>query len=578
MRKVKIKLFCLKSFKNIGLFKKIVGPAIKHIKQFRHLEMCYGPCLIYLLEQCCNNIESIELLYGEEMEEKDLEVLYSKISGLKRLDQREQSNDQKNFGITQYQADLECYKDSELFISFLSNKLTEIDISDYGLTSNGLAEIAQKCPQLQKLNVVSDISEVLDDDIVHLSEKCSFLTHFGICSELITDLAVQKLAENCRLLTYLDLDNCENITDKSLAAIAVSCQLLKQLILNECVEITDNGIIAISKSCLHLESIDVSSCINVGNLSILALATNNQRLKSVICDDCRDISDVAVTNLLANCKNLSLLEARGTNVTENVISHCTKDCTSLEMHHWDGDGRGGSIEKSNVKYQHRTLNKINLHFTISANSCLMAAYMAPDLVQLALHYVECLQDKKLMAIIDLCAHKLESVVILGCMELTSESRSYLVKRCKQLIAVDLDRVTDEIMMEIAEHLPQLSSLKLINCNELTDASIIRIAHKCSQLRVFSTTKCYSLTDLSLVQIVKHCPSLHTLKLRHSTLFTSSLLDALEMYSTKLKRLYLEPSSGGLSHQEMLNLSLHILILIELWIFLMMNKNNHCNFH
>jgi hypothetical protein len=60
----------------------------------------------------------------------------------------------------------------------------------------------------------------------------------------VTDTGVIALAENCKLLSKVDLQDCNKVTDTGVTALAKNCNLLSMVDLQGCRQLTDKGLIA----------------------------------------------------------------------------------------------------------------------------------------------------------------------------------------------------------------------------------------------------------------------------------------------------------------------------------------------
>lgn len=122
------------------------------------------------------------------------------------------------------------------------NRIKNLNVRATGLTSFGIACMAERCPLLKHLNI-SKLSRVDDSAIIVLSECCPYLESFmaNDCFS-ITDEGLIRLSTRCRCLTTLSLASSkiktdawggrfEQYTDDSIEAVLGCCKKLKTLIL-----------------------------------------------------------------------------------------------------------------------------------------------------------------------------------------------------------------------------------------------------------------------------------------------------------------------------------------------------------
>jgi len=98
-------------------------------------------------------------------------------------------------------------------------------------------------------------------------------------------------------LEMLNLDGCQKISDASLVAIAENCPLLSDLDLSKCM-ITDCGIAALANANqLNLQILSVSRCSSITDKSLLALGKLGQTLGGLNLQHCNAIS-ISTVDLL----------------------------------------------------------------------------------------------------------------------------------------------------------------------------------------------------------------------------------------------------------------------------------------
>ncbi|KAF3944282.1 hypothetical protein CMV_029236 [Castanea mollissima] len=179
-----------------------------------------------------------------------------------------------------------------------------------GFGNASLAVLGKLCPQLQHLDL-SGLQEITDAGFLPMLESCEaglVKVNLSGCVNL-TDKVVSSLAEmHGWTLEMLNLDGCQKISDASLVAIAENCPLLSDLDLSKCM-ITDCGIAALANANqLNLQILSVSRCYLITDKSLLALGKLGQTLVGLNLQHCNAIS-ISTVDLLVEqlwrCDTLS---------------------------------------------------------------------------------------------------------------------------------------------------------------------------------------------------------------------------------------------------------------------------------
>ncbi|KAG6591573.1 EIN3-binding F-box protein 1, partial [Cucurbita argyrosperma subsp. sororia] len=190
---------------------------------------------------------------------------------------------------------------SELPISASSGSLRSLTIRNcYGFGNRNLALLGKLCPQLQNV----DFGGLVGID------ECGFLAWLQNCqSSLVkmdvsgcvnlTDKVVSSIIERYgSTLEMLNLDGCSNITDASLTSIANNCQLLSDLDVSKC-SITDSGIASLARAKqLSLQVFSVAGCSSVSDKCLADLIKLGETLVGLNIQHCNAISGSTVDLLV----------------------------------------------------------------------------------------------------------------------------------------------------------------------------------------------------------------------------------------------------------------------------------------
>ncbi|KAK9280232.1 hypothetical protein L1049_013919 [Liquidambar formosana] len=169
-----------------------------------------------------------------------------------------------------------------------------------GFGNASLAILGKLCPHLQHLDL-SGLHGITDAGFLLLLESCEsdlVKVNLSNCVNL-TDKVVSTMAKlHGWTLELLNLDGCRKITDVSLVAIAENCLLLSDLNVSNCA-ITDYGIsvLACAKK-LNLQILSVSGCSLISDKSLPFLGKLGQTLLGLNLQHCNGISSSKVDLLV----------------------------------------------------------------------------------------------------------------------------------------------------------------------------------------------------------------------------------------------------------------------------------------
>ncbi|XP_030534077.2 EIN3-binding F-box protein 1-like [Rhodamnia argentea] len=169
-----------------------------------------------------------------------------------------------------------------------------------GFVDACLVALGKICPHLQQVEL-SGLAGITDDGLLQLLECCEaglVKVNLSGCINL-TDQVVSAMAKlHSRTLEALILDGCTKIGDLGLLAIAENCQLLSDLDVSKCA-ISDSGLTALaSSSQLNLQVLSVSGCSLVSDNCLPALKKVGHTLLGLNLQHCTAISSRSVDLLL----------------------------------------------------------------------------------------------------------------------------------------------------------------------------------------------------------------------------------------------------------------------------------------
>lgn len=169
-----------------------------------------------------------------------------------------------------------------------------------GFGNANLAVLGKLCPQLQHVDFTG-LEGITDAGLLPLLESCEAglsKVNLSGCVNL-TDKVVSSMAEQHGwTLEILNLEGCKEISDASLAAIAENCPLLSDLDVSRCA-VTDFGIAALARANqLSLQILSVSGCSLISDKSLPAFAKIGQTLLGLNLQHCKSIGVCTVDRLV----------------------------------------------------------------------------------------------------------------------------------------------------------------------------------------------------------------------------------------------------------------------------------------
>lgn len=178
-----------------------------------------------------------------------------------------------------------------------------------GFGSLSLAMVGSLCPQLQHVDL-SGLYGITDAGILPLlerSEEGLVSVNLSGCLNLTDEVIVALAKLHGETLEMLNLDGCRKITDASLAAIAENCLLLSDLDLSKC-PITDSGISALASSKkINLQVLSLSGCSDVTNKSASCLKKLGETLVGLNLQHCNSIGSSTVELLVESLWRCDIL-------------------------------------------------------------------------------------------------------------------------------------------------------------------------------------------------------------------------------------------------------------------------------
>ena len=134
--------------------------------------------------------------------------------------------------------------------------------------SVGMHRLPAVFPQLQKLHLDDNTSNVSDADI-------------------------DFLCKNCQKITDLRLSQFWHLSSAALLSVARYLPLLRSLNVSRCSAICDEGVIAVAKTCLQLQVLNISYCDDITTTGMREVWLNCTLLEDISITNCSQITDAA---------------------------------------------------------------------------------------------------------------------------------------------------------------------------------------------------------------------------------------------------------------------------------------------
>jgi len=178
-----------------------------------------------------------------------------------------------------------------------------------GFGDGSLALLGKLCPELQNVEL-SGLQGVTDAGFLPVLENCEaglVKVNLSGCVNLSDKVVSVMTEQHGWTLEVLNLDGCRRITDASLVAIAENCFLLSDLDVSKCAT-TDSGIAAMARSNqLNLQVLSMSGCSMISDKSLLALIKLGRTLLGLNLQHCNAISSSTVDVLVESLWRCDIL-------------------------------------------------------------------------------------------------------------------------------------------------------------------------------------------------------------------------------------------------------------------------------
>lgn len=189
-------------------------------------------------------------------------------------------------------------------LKYLPSNLQQLDISKCGwLNAAHLKELIQTCPRLTRLNVGSNSQ-----------------LNYNAWSE------IQRLKD----LTWLDISRSRHMTVEDFKILLKACRLVTYLNVEDCTNIAEDAFFEIGRAIPYLEVLNVSRT-NISDSSLIEIATRCKSLVILNVGRCQNLSDKGVLETVKEAPQLRELNIEKLNLKPGVIEEIKKLNANLKI-------------------------------------------------------------------------------------------------------------------------------------------------------------------------------------------------------------------------------------------------------
>ncbi|XP_006822465.2 F-box and leucine-rich repeat protein 13-like [Saccoglossus kowalevskii] len=289
----------------------------------------------------CHNIRSMSLLGTPHLSDSAIKTLALNRRLQKiRMEGNNRISDLGIKHLAKYCHDLrhvylsDCPRLTDTALKSLSNcrNVSVLNIADcVRISDSGVRQMVEgpSGPKIRELNLTNCV-RVSDVSILRIMQKCHNLSYASFCfCEHITDAGVELLGSMPSLMS-VDISGC-NVTDSGLASLGNNPRLL-DVTIAECYQITDLGIQKFAQQCRDLERLDVSHCSSLTDSAIKNLAFCCRRLVVLNLTGCQLLTDLSIQYLSGVCHYLHSLDISGcVHVSDKSLRYLRKGCKRIKV-------------------------------------------------------------------------------------------------------------------------------------------------------------------------------------------------------------------------------------------------------
>lgn len=165
-------------------------------------------------------------------------------------------------------------------LKYLPSNLQQLDISKCGwLSAAYVRELIQTCPRLTKLNIGSNSQ--LNYNAWSEIQRLKDLTWLDVSrSRHLTMEDFKIILKACRLLTYLNVEDCPSVSEETFFEIGRAVPFLEALIVSR-TNISDSSLIEIATRCKSLVYLNIARCNNLSDKGVTETVKEAPQLREL---------------------------------------------------------------------------------------------------------------------------------------------------------------------------------------------------------------------------------------------------------------------------------------------------------
>ena len=332
---------------------------------------------------------------------------------------------------------------------------------------------------------------------------------FSACID-ISDHVLNKLTNRSAVLTDIRVGSRtfrSFVTDAALADIANNCRRLAILNIENNHYITGKGVSVICESCISLRSVRLFNCSLVDDVALLSLALSSTRLQDLRISENLLMTPVGLSAVVSNCLDLETLH----------IIRCRTSLPALAS---------GKRLESLYRFQYTG----STWCVVDPNIDNFLAH-CPNLEYLALYGVHFTTETSL-APVNWSPQNLREVVLSTCNGLNCATLLSIAPLLSQVHSLTLhgEQINDAVVECVAQHCPELVKLDLAWCHRLTDAVLHALSAGCARLEKLVVKGCRLLTSSAVCVLIKQKVALQCVDLQYCSLVSGGLLSQMDEVS------------------------------------------------
>lgn len=316
-------------------------------------------------------------------------------------------------------------------------------------------------------------------------------------------------------ITLEDLDDCEVSEDIVRWIVSRNINFRMMAL---CVD--DHELISLVGHVSRLVDVSFDNCEFMSDAGLAMFFQSFHSLQNVYLNNCRAVSVVSVAALV-NHPDLACVGLSGSPVGLQALELLVRKCSKLkafDMTSWD--------------------------ITVDDDYMVQLLQHCPQLVSLKMDQCEKFKniggDRTVLAISQCVSTELVELFIGSFQCVSPDALITLAQSCTALLVLEMPsvlRMTDAVLLEIAAHCTQLTSLKIDMCPLITDVGIGALAQLSLLESLQTGNHSDRATDVSIIRVLKKCTHLRKLRIGQSQI-TEQSLQTLVQYCPQIKSLEL----------------------------------------